>query len=376
VVDPQRTITPPYTVSTPIQIAPFQPDLTTFSARNPINRTFFAPDLLNTVSAYLQQYSFSIQWEAAPNWLLETSYEGSKGTKLGDRINLQQVPFAFALDGRNTQANRMFPFINGLFAYDQSTATSNYNSVNFRVERRLAAGLAFLANYSIQKTLERGVPGVIGTFTQNGGTSLPLDSFDTRREVTYSPLDVPQNLTISYSYELPLARKAGGVAGKVAGGWMVSGITAFRSGFPTDIRFAATPPIFATHNVPDRVSGQPLRVNNPGPDQFFNPAAFSAPPVVASSAGARIQTFGNSAKRVARGPGSRIWDFGLFKNTTITERTMVQFRAEFFNLFNTPQFGLASASSPSLTFGNPAFGKLVTSASVGRQIQFGLKLVW
>lgn len=253
--------------------------------------------------------------------------------------------------------------------------------MNFKVEKRLSAGLAFLANYSIQKTLERGVPGVIGTFTQNGGTSLPLDSFNTKREVTYSPLDVPQNLTLSYSYELPLGPakpylKAGGVAGKILGGWMVNGITAFGSGFPTDIRFAATPPIFATHNVPDRVLGQSLKVKNPGPDQFFNPAAFSAPPVVTSSTGARIQTFGNSAKRVARGPGSHNWNFGLFKNTPITERTMVQFRAEFFNLFNTPQFGLASASSPSLTFGNPAFGKLVTSANVGRQIQFGLKLLW
>jgi len=236
-VDALRTVTPPYTVSTPIQIAAFNPDLSTPSC---------------------------------------------------DRINLQQLPFEFALHGRNTQANRRYPFINfinGLFAYDQSTATSNYNSVNFKVERRLSAGLTFLVNYSIQKTLERGVPGVIGTFTQNGGTSLPLDS-------------------------------------------------------------------------------------------FFNPAAFSAPLAVTSSTGARIQTYGNSAKRVARGPGLANWDAGLFKNTNVREGVNVQFRAEFFNLFNTPHFGLASAASPSLTFGNPAFGKLVTSAELGRQIQFGLKFVF
>ena len=70
------------------------------------------------------------------------------------------------------------------------------------------------------------------------------------------------------------------------------------------------------------------------------------------------------------------WDFGLFKNTRINERVMLQFRSEFFNLFNTPQFGLASASSASLTVGNAAFGKLVTSANVGRQIQFGMKLIF
>jgi Carboxypeptidase regulatory-like domain len=381
VVDAQRTVTPPYTLSTPIRIEPYQPDLNAFSAANPIVRTFFAPDLLHTVSPYLQQYSFSIQYEAAANWLLEVSYEGSKGTKLGDRLNLNQEPFQYALDGRNTQANRRFAFINGLFAYDQSTATSNYNSVNFKVERRFSSGLAFLVNYSIQKTLERGVPGVIGTFTQNGGTSLPLDSFDGRREITYSPLDVPQTLTASYSYELPIGTHkkylvGRGPAGKILGGWMIAGITSLRGGFPTDVRFATAPPNFATFNVPDRVSGQPLTVSNPGPDQFFNPAAFSAPPSVLSNTGVRIQTYGNSAKRPLRGPGSAVWDFGLFKNTAITERVTLQFRSEFFNLFNTPQFGLASASSASLTYGNAAFGKLVTSASVGRQIQFGLKLVF
>jgi hypothetical protein len=166
------------------------------------------------------------------------------------------------------------------------------------------------------------------------------------------------------------------VSGKIFGGWMVSGLTSLRGGFPTDVRFATAPPNFATFNVPDRVSGQPVHVQNPGPDQFFNPAAFSAPPTVLSTTGARIQTYGNSAKRPVRGPGSDVWDFGLFKNTRITERATLQFRSEFFNLFNTPQFGLASASTASLTIGNPSFGKLVTSAIVGRQIQFALKLVF
>jgi TonB-dependent receptor-like protein len=381
VVDSQHTTVARFTLSTPIQVNPFNPDLSAFSARNPINLTLFAPNLHNTVAAYLQEYSFSVQYEPAANWLAEVSYEGSKGTKLGDRVNLQQLPFAFAMDGRNTQDFRRFPFINGLAAYDQSTATSNYNSVNFKVEKRFARGLALLANYSIQKTIERGVPGVIGTFTQNGGTSLPLDSYNLKREIAPAPLDVPQNLTVSYLYELPFGPgkrylPSHGAGGKILEGWSVNGITSFRSGFPTDIRLGTQAPIFATHNVPDRVSGQPVQVSNPGPDQFFNPAAFTAPPTVLSKDGTKIQTFGNSAKRVARGPGSRNWDFGVFKTTGITEHIHLQFRTEIFNLFNTPQFGLASASSPSLTIGNSSFGKLVTSADVGRQIQFAMKLLF
>jgi Carboxypeptidase regulatory-like domain/TonB dependent receptor len=380
-VDPQRTTAPPFTMSTPIPVSPFNPDLSTFNAQNPIALTLFAPDFHNTKPPYLQEYSFSIQYAPAANWLTEVSYEGSKGTHLGDRVNLQQLPFESALSDQNTQAFRRYPFINGLFAYDTSTATSNYNSVNFKVERRFSRGLALLANYSIQKTLERGVPGTIGTFDQNGGTSLPLDSYNLQREVALAPLDIPQNLTFSYTYELPFGPGKGfvhdkGPAGKIIGGWSVNGITSFRSGFPTDIRFGRQVPIFSTHNVPDRVTGQPLTVPNAGPDQFFNPAAFSAPPTVLSAHGNAVQTFGNAAKRVARGPGSRNWDFAVFKDTRIHERLNLQFRTEIFNLFNTPQFGLASASSPSLTIGNPNFGKLVTSADVGRQIQFALKLLF
>jgi len=380
-VDPQRTTAAPFTMSTPIKLGAFSADLSGFSAQNPISLTLFAPNFHNTKPAYLQEYSLSMQYAVAPNWLAEVSYEGSKGTDLGDRINLQQLPFEAALRDQNTQAFRRYPSINGLFAYDQSTATSNYNSVNFRVERRFARGLALLANYSIQKTLERGVPGTIGTFTQNGGTSLPLDSYNLKREIALAPLDVPQTLTISYTYELPIGPgksvlPRGGVSGKILGGWSVNGITSFHSGFPTDIRFASQVPIFATHNVPDRVSGQPIQVNNPGPDQFFNPAAFSPPPAVKSDHGNSVQTFGNATKRVARGPGSRNWDFALFKSTKITEKTALQFRTEIFNLFNTPQFGLASASSPSLTWDSSTFGKLVTSANVGRQIQFALKFLF
>ena len=151
---------------------------------------------------------------------------------------------------------------------------------------------------------------------------------------------------------------------------MLSGITSMRGGYPTDIRYAISPPNFATHNVPDRVSGQSMTVSNPGPDQFFNPAAFSAAPTVISSTGARIQAYGNSSKRPARGPGSANWDFGLFKNTSITERVMVQFRSEFFNLFNTPQFGL-----PNQDLGGGSFGN-VTNAGGRRIMQFGLKLYW
>jgi hypothetical protein len=113
-----------------------------------------------------------------------------------------------------------------------------------------------------------------------------------------------------------------------------------------------------------------------GVDQYFNPAAFAIPGTVVSSTGALIQLYGNSARHVARGPGSVNTDFSVFKNIGITEHARLQFRGEFFDLTNTPTFYLASANSPTLTVGSSVFGKLSNGTAVGRQIQFALKLIF
>ncbi|HEY3837978.1 MAG TPA: hypothetical protein VGL72_15455, partial [Bryobacteraceae bacterium] len=151
-----------------------------------------------------------------------------------------------------------------------------------------------------------------------------------------------------------------------------------------DIRTNVLPPIFNTFNVADRIAGQSMVLPNASVDGYFNPAAFAVPGTTPSNTGAPIQLFGNSARRVARGPGSTNADLSFFKNTVIRERFMLQFRAEMFNFTNTPTFFLPAANSPTLTCigapgsacnsNNPAFGKLSSGTAVGRQIQFGMKL--
>ena len=113
---------------------------------------------------------------------------------------------------------------------------------------------------------------------------------------------------------------------------------------------------------------------NPGVDGFFNPAAFTNPQQVRNAKGTLITLFGNAARRVGRGPGSTNLDFSLFKNFRVRERFNVQFRAEAFNLTNSPTFSLPSASNAALTIGTPNFGKLGSSSATGRQAQFALKL--
>src|ERR1700682_5351569 len=127
-------------------------------------------------------------------------------------------------------------------------------------------------------------------------------------------------------------------------------------------------------NIPHIYPCHTLYLPNRGVDGYFNPAAFTDPVQVRSVTGVPITLFGNAARRVGRGPGSTNFYFSLFKNFRVRERVNAQFRAEAFNLTNTPTFFLPSASNPALSIGSPNFGRLSSSSATGRQIQFGLKV--
>ena len=373
------TVAPPITVNSPIVFTPQDPTLSAFSPQRPAAFTIQTVNFTNVPYPNLQQWNFSLQYELGSSWLLEAAYSGAKGTHLGARNNLGQVPFEYALDGRNTQAFRAAPKINGTGGISASDANNKYEAVAFKVEKRFSKGFNFLVNYTISKNLETNGSGD-SSYSQNGGTSLPLYAYNRSRDNGPAPLDIPQRFVASYAYELPFGKgkhflNRGGITGLLLGGWQVNGITTIRGGFPTDIRVGVVPPTFATFNVPDRVPGVDMYAHH-GVDQYFNPAAFRIPGTVPSNTGAPIQLFGNSARHVARGPGSVNTDFSAFKNLRITERAALQFRAEFFDLTNTPTFFLASASGTTLTVGSPVFGKLSNGTAVGRQIQFGLKLIF
>src|SRR5215472_1341938 len=151
-----------------------------------------------------------------------------------------------------------------------------------------------------------------------------MDTYNMPRELSVVPIDIPQTFTASVGYELPFGPSkrwlpGSGLSGKIAGGWQVNVIGTLRGGFPTDIRTNVLPPIFNTFNVPDRVTGQPLVVNNWSVDSYFNPAAFHVPGTIPSVTGAAVQQFGDSARRVARGPGSENADVSIFKSTRFNE---------------------------------------------------------
>jgi hypothetical protein len=383
VVDAQRTVNPPFTLNTPIVAAPSDTTLASFTPERPFVRTIRTQKFDGARFPLLHQFNLSFQYEPVANWLLEANFSSSRGRDLATAfLHGNQVPFEFALDGRNIQRLRPFPHVNGTVPTVDSTGTSSYHAVNLKVEKRFSSGLSFLANYTVQKNMETNGTGP-SAFTQNGGTSFVLDNYNLSRERAVAPIDVAQIFVVSYGYEIPFMK-----SNRVVGGWHVNGITRLRGGFPSDLRTDRLAPIFNTFNVPDRVPGQQSQFDRGrrGVDSFFNPSAFRVPGTTRSTTGATIQLLGDAARRVVRGPGSVNFDFSAFKNTRISERYTMQFRAEFFNLTNTPTFFLPSASNRNLTCigpagaacnaGNAEFGKISTGTATGRQIQFGLKFLF
>ena len=221
-------------------------------------------------------------------------------------------------------------------------------------------------------------------FSQSGGTTFPVDSWNLKNEKAVGTLDVPHVFVLSCGYELPFGvgkpwLSSKGWTNHVFGGWQVNGIFTRRSGFTTDIRssrVAAANQLFATINLPDRVSGQSIYLPNRNVDGWFNPAAFAEPGRVNSVTGLLITLFGNAQHRAGRGPRAKNLDFSMFKNFVISERVKIQFCVEAFNLSNTPAFSPPGATNTALTIGNPNFGRLMSSSATGRQVQFGLKIAF
>ena len=286
--------------------------------------------------------------------MVEANYSGASGSDLATLFQDQnQVPFSQALAGLNKQANRPFPYINGQILAVFSTATSNYNGGNIKFEMRPLHGLSTLTNYTYSKNLETGGSGP-NAFTQNGGTSIAISTYEPQRENGAAPISVKHNFTASVSYDLPFGKDRAflnhsGLLDAFVGGWTVNGIVRLRTGFPTDVRTSLLPPVFNTYNVADCVPGVPQKLPNASPAGYFNPAAFKVPNTVIGAQGQNVQQFGNCGHFSTTGPGFKNLDSSVFKAFHYSQRSYAEVRAEFFDAMNTPSFNLPSASDPTLT---------------------------
>ena len=319
-------------------------------------------------SPYMQQWSLSVQQTLLKNLLLEVSYSGSKGAHLWERVNINSANLPTSTDttpATTLQSRRPFPKFGDVLAF-LARERSNYNALQVRLEKRFESGLGFLLSYSFSKSID----------TASGGffTSSHQDRANLDGERARSNFDAPHALVFSHTYDLPFGRgKAflSGVTGaldKLVSGWQLNGILTLISGQPISILVDGDNAFVGgfTAQRANRSGDGNLSSGQRTPERWFDTSAFATPP---------RGTFGNSGRNIIDGPGTNLYDFSLFKNTSIKEKVTVQFRTEFFNFFNHANFLSTLGAGFDRVNAGAAFGRL-TQARNAREIQFGLKLIF
>jgi len=251
---------------------------------------------------------------------------------------------------------------------------SSYNALEVDVTHRISKGLEFRGNYTWSKNLDIN-SGLTGA-QANNQAQMVLNRSDLREDWGPSALNAASQASVSANYELPFGHSqrwlndVSRVESKFVSGWQLNGIGTFLSGFPFTPLIGANRSGDGDTRNPDRPSINPSftgPIVTGNPDQWFNPAAFVLP---------TPGTYGNLGRGTLIGPGLADVDLSLFKNTGITEKTNLQFRAEFFNILNRSNFGPPNTTVFSGTAVSPSAGLITTTATFPRQIQLGLKLIF
>ena len=256
-------------------------------------------------------------------------------------------------------------------------AVNRYNSLQTTLEKRFSSGLSFLANFTWQKVLTDARDPLENTI---GGYRAPwLPGFGIGQDMALADFDVRRVFHLSGVYELPLGRgkrlggKVHGIANQLISGWSMNWILAIQDGQPFTVGCPLTTSTGFGCNALF-VSGQNPYAGS-SVAHFLNSAAFSNPPPVTTIGQTNIAPLGGAPTQVT-GPAFHRFDLSFFKRFPITERAQLEFRAEAFNLTNTPNF-----SNPSLLnfLDNTSFGRITSTRDAPndpREIQFGLKLYW
>ena len=302
---------------------------------------------------YMQNWNIGFEHQLTQTLMLDINYQGAKGTNLSSFLSTNDP----APGPGDPNPRRPFPKA-GAFSELKTIGSSRYHALTAKAEQRLWKGLTYIASYAYQKSIDLS--------SEFGGSS-PQNNQNIKADLAPSGFDQTHVFNSGYSYMLPGANMKSPLKWLV-GGWQTTGIATLETGRPFNITLP-----FDNANIGARGSFQrPNLVGNPYPDgwtktygpagRYFNPDAFAAAP--------QFQ-FGNLGRNALRGPGFKNFDIGMFKNFNIRERIRIQYRAEFFNLFNMVNF-----SNPGGSFGTPNFGRSTGTQNQQRSIQMGLKLYY
>ena len=345
-------------------------------------------------SGYVQQWNLAVQRELTHNISFEVAYVGSHITHVGipdvninqlttDQLAigsplLQKVPNPFfgeiprssSLGDPTIAAGQLlkpFPRFLTVSPYRNNTGSTVYHAFEAKLEQRLSKGLSYLVSYTHSKLIDTASSVFDASILTGPIANFPVaDSYDLSRERDSSTGDIPNVFVVSSIWEIPVgpghSLNPHGIVGAMSNGWQLSGIVTIQSGMPFAITQTTNFNAFAGFGVqrPNVVASPDLPSDERSPAQWFNKAAFEVAPQF---------TLGNASRNPVRGPNYRNADIALIKHTRIGERPDLEFRAEVFNLTNTPAFG-----QPNGVLGSAAFATITSTASDPRVLQFGLKV--
>ncbi|HTC76795.1 MAG TPA: TonB-dependent receptor [Edaphobacter sp.] len=346
-------------------------------------------------SGYVQQWNLAVQRSITNNMSVEVAYVGShivhvgipdsnlnqltasqlaQGPSLLTQVNnpyFGQIPISSSIGTKTVsqaQLLKPYPRFQNIATYRNNSGTSNYNAIEAKVEQRFSHGIAFLFAYSHSKLIDDASSVFSSTVlsSPNSSSLVAADTFRPYLERDSSNGDMPNVTSFSGIYDLPAGRghrlASTGIGNAVLGGWSLNAIFLLQSGMPVTVTQATNNNSFAGFALqrPNIVGNPSLSPGQRTPARYFNTAAFATAPQF---------VIGTASRNPVRGPAYRDLDFALVKNMNLPLEANLQFRAEMFNITNTPAF-----SQPNGSFGAAAFGSITSTTTDPRVVQLSLRL--
>ena len=346
----------------------------------------------NMGQPHILHYNLTVQRQLPGDMAVTLAYAGSRGMNLVRHVDGNPTIPQRLSDGRTFWTGQE-QRVNPAFDYirlNTASGDSWYNSFQFGLQKRLSQGLQLQSSYTWSKTIDT-TQGVVPA--DSSGDISPVDALDNRTDKGPSAFDILHNWRSNAIYRIP-GLPTQGIAGKLLGGWWMSGILTLQQGYPFSVTLARNRSRSKYNdNGPDRpdllpgaktdeiiegvsrgcgnlAAGSPIRA----PERYFDPCAFAIQPA---------GFLGNAGRNILRGPARATLDFSLAKDTALGflgEGGKLEFRAEVFNILNHVDFAMPSATAftGAANVENPVAtaGRITGTATSSRQIQVSLKVVF
>jgi hypothetical protein len=346
-------------------------------------------------SGYVQQWNLAVQRAITNNMSAEIAYVGShivhvgipdsnlnqlttdqlaQGSSLLMQVTnpyFGQIPISSSIGTKTVsqaQLLKPYPRFLNVATYRNNSGTTNYNAIQGKIEQRFSHGISLLFAYTHSKLIDDASSVFSSTVLSSPNTSslIAADTFRPYLERDSSNGDMPNVTSFSGIYDLPAGRghnfASTGIVNAVLGGWSLNAILSLQSGMPVTVTQATNNNSFAGFALqrPNIVANPSLPSSQRTPAHYFNTAAFTTAPQF---------VLGTASRNPVRGPAYRDLDMALVKHMKLPLETDVEFRAEMFDVTNTPAF-----SQPNGSFGSAAFGSITSTTTDPRVMQFALRL--